>query len=64
MEVKTYLWSGCEYTSMGETNSNHVYCKDCGKKVKRGLAEDSDDWVHTDEGWLCPHCNPDSEIEW
>lgn len=42
----------------------HAYCTDCGTKVKLEIAEDSDDWSHDDDGWRCPHCNPDSDKSW
>lgn len=43
---------------------SNVTCIKTGKKVKRELAEDSDDWVLTDEGWLSPHANPESDVSW
>lgn len=42
----------------------HAYCNDCGTKVKTEIAEESDYWAHTDDGWLCPHCNPESDKSW
>lgn len=45
--------------------ATNVRCSETGKKVKREIAEsDSSDWVKTDEGWLSPHANPDSDVSW
>jgi len=42
----------------------NVTCIETGKRVKREIAEESDDWVHTEDGWLSPHANPDSDVSW
>lgn len=39
-------------------------CLECGKKIKEEIAEQNKDWVKTDDGWLSPHCNPDSDKSW
>lgn len=43
--------------SMGKRN---IRCKrNCGNSIKEDLVEDHEHWKQTDDGWLCPTCNPD-----
>lgn len=43
----------------------HARCSECGTKVKLELAEKEDnEWVKTEDGWLGPNCNPDTDTSW
>lgn len=44
----------------------NVRCKrNCGNSIKRELVDEHDGWEQTDEGgWLCPVCNPESDVSW
>ena len=46
------------------TMATNVRCTETGKTIKKELAEESDDWVKTEDGWLSPHANPDSDKSW
>lgn len=43
----------------------NIRCKrNCGSLLKRKIVTQHDEWKHTEQGWVCPYCNPTSNLSW